>query len=59
MALLPQRIKTIGSSLSLSKEIILSVNISQPLPLCEFASPALTVSTVFNKSTPWSAHFFK
>ena len=59
IALLPQSKNTTGSSFSLTKEIIRSVNISQPILLCEFASPALTVREVFKSNTPWSAHFFK
>ena len=52
IALLPHNKKTTGSVFSLIKEIILSVNISQPLFLCELASPALTVREVFKSNTP-------
>ena len=36
-------------------EITQSVKISQPLPLWEFAAPALTVRTVFKSKTPCRA----
>ena len=58
-ALLPHKIKTMGSFLSLRDCIILSVNISQPIPLWELGQLALTVKTVFNSSTPWVAQFSK
>src|SRR3989339_405984 len=49
---LPHKMKTKLSFCSLSSLITASVNISQPLLLCEFASAALTVKTVFSKNTP-------
>lgn len=52
----PQSIKTIGSFRSFRCLIMLSVSCSQPLPLCELASPERTVKTVFKRSTPCSAH---
>ena len=36
-AFCPHSMKTMGLSLSFSKEMTLSVKISQPLPLCELA----------------------
>ena len=59
IALLPHNMNTIGVSFSFKVFITWVVNDSQPLFLWEFASPARTVSTVFNNRTPWSAHFFK
>ncbi|MDQ9759525.1 hypothetical protein RFZ45_11515, partial [Acinetobacter baumannii] len=55
----PQSKNTIGFSLSLSNSIILSVKISQPIPLWLAAAPPLTDKTVFNKSTPFFAHGVK
>ena len=40
-------------------QITASVNVSQPILLCEVASLALTVSIEFNMNTPCSAHFSK
>ena len=56
---LPQSMYTIGLSCALTAWITASVKFSQPLPWCELAWCARTVSTVFNSKTPWSAHFFK
>ena len=52
IALLPQSKNTTGPSFSLTNEIILSVNTSHPMFLCEFAAPALTVREVFKSNTP-------
>ena len=38
--------------LSFKTSVILSVSRSQPLPLCEFASPSRTVSDEFKSKTP-------
>ena len=59
IALFPHNKNTTGSSFSLTKEMILSVNTCHPIFLCELASPALTVRDVLSNNTPWSAHFFK
>jgi hypothetical protein len=55
-AYLPQSKNTTGSSCSLTARITSSVNTSQPLPLCEAALCARTVSTALSRNTPWSAH---
>src|SRR3989338_11275397 len=55
----PHKIKTKLSFCSLRRLITLSVNISQPLFLCEFASLALTLKTVFSKNTPSFAQLVK
>ena len=45
-----------GVVLAVHGVITASVNVSQPLPWCESASPARTVSIVFSSSTPCRAH---
>ena len=53
----PHKRYTIGLSCSLRTLITASVNFSQPMLLCEFASCARTVRTVFSIRMPCFAHF--
>ena len=46
---------TTWSGLSLTVRITRSVNVSHPLPWCDAACPARTVSVVLSSSTPWRA----
>src|SRR5699024_1658562 len=48
----PHKIKTTSEHCSDTVWIISLVNSSQPIFLCECASPARTVNTVFNNKTP-------
>lgn len=47
------------SLLSFKALTIASVNVSQPLSLCEAGFPAATVRTLFSIKTPWLAHLVK
>ena len=54
IALFPHKIKTTGSSFSFTRDIILSVKVSQPIFLCELAWLALTVNEVLRSKTHYS-----
>ena len=56
---LPHKINTIGSSLLFNIFITSSVNISQPLFLCEAGLCSSTVNTELSNNTPCSAHSSK
>ena len=59
IAFLPQSKKTTFEVFCESCSIARSVNVSHPLPECEFASCARTVKTVFSNRTPCSVHLVK
>src|SRR4051812_25777278 len=52
----PQRQKTTGEVPALTLAMTASVNVSQPLSLCDAGSCATTVNTVLRSRTPCSAH---
>ena len=52
----PHRMNTTCSGLASTAAITWSVNVSHPLPWCEAACPARTVSVALSSSTPWRAH---
>ena len=54
----PHKINTRGSSFSFNIFITSSVNISQPLPLCDVCLCSSTVKTAFSNKTPCFAHGF-
>ena len=58
LAYAPHKINTRGSSFSFNIFITSSVNVSQPLPLCDFGLCSYTVKTAFSNNTPCFAHGF-
>ena len=52
----PHRMNTTRSGLALTARITSSVNVSHPLPWCEAACRARTVSVALSSSTPCAAH---
>ena len=59
LAKLPQRINTTGFSLLFNRDIILSVNICQPILLWELGFFSSTVRLAFNNKTPCLAQVIK